>query len=627
MSEALTNRMLALSNHLYHFEDTCNVYVIRSEDSATLIDFGSGDVLDHLEQIGVHRVTDVLITHHHRDQCQGLQRAVDLGIRIWVPHTEQELFTNAGTHWQSREIYNNYNMRQDRFSLLESVPIDGTLKDYETRQFGEISLTVIPTPGHTIGSISLLTTVDDIRAAFTGDLIAAPGQVWSLSATQWTYNGAEGTAASILSLLDMKERQPDLLLPSHGMPMSQPDRPIDLLVERLWRLLRLREQNTRLFELRQQPYETITPHLLRSRVSVATSYVLISDSRKALVIDFGYDFVVGMPSGSDRASRRPWLYTIPMLKRDYGIEQIEIVIPTHFHDDHVAGINLLRRVENTQVWAAATFANILENPARYDLPCLWYDPIAVDRQLMLETPIQWEEYTFTLHPLPGHTRHAVAVEFEVDGYRVLAAGDQYQGGSGLELNYVYANQFDAADYIKSAELYRRIEPGIILSGHWEPLWVTPGYFDKLAIIGQELARLHEELLPQSPDLGSAGFLARITPYQAAARPEEQIDYQVEIHNPFEHPAEALVQVVTPAGWQVAHAAAAGQTVSSTPAKALSLQLREQVTYLDLQLVAPPDFAARRARIAVDLTIDGRRFGQQAEALVTAPRQDETQTHG
>ena len=81
--------MQKISEHLFMFADMCNVYIITSGHDAVLIDFGSGDVLDHLADIGVERVTAVLLTHHHRDQCQGLPRAVEAGIPIYVPHTEQ----------------------------------------------------------------------------------------------------------------------------------------------------------------------------------------------------------------------------------------------------------------------------------------------------------------------------------------------------------------------------------------------------------------------------------------------------------------------------------------------------------------------------------------------------------
>src|SRR5690606_34911769 len=97
----------------------------------------------------------------------------------------------------------------------------------------------------------------------------------------------------IPSLLDLKAHAPDLLLPSHGDPIDAPGPAIDLLVERFWQLLELRGENPRLFALHERPYEAITPHLLRHRASVANTYVLLSESRAALLIDFGYDFVTG----------------------------------------------------------------------------------------------------------------------------------------------------------------------------------------------------------------------------------------------------------------------------------------------------------------------------------------------
>src|SRR5919201_5497223 len=84
-------RLQQLSPSLFLYRDTCNVYVLRAGARAILIDFGSGDVLDELPALGVARVTDLLVTHHHRDQLQGLGRAVEAGIRIWVPLVEQDL--------------------------------------------------------------------------------------------------------------------------------------------------------------------------------------------------------------------------------------------------------------------------------------------------------------------------------------------------------------------------------------------------------------------------------------------------------------------------------------------------------------------------------------------------------
>src|ERR687897_355221 len=95
------------------FRDTCNVYVLRTGREAVLVDFGSGAVLDHLAELGVDRVTDVLVTHHHRDQVQGLRRGVAAGARVWVPPVEIDLIADVNRHWSSRPVANDYDVRQD----------------------------------------------------------------------------------------------------------------------------------------------------------------------------------------------------------------------------------------------------------------------------------------------------------------------------------------------------------------------------------------------------------------------------------------------------------------------------------------------------------------------------------
>jgi glyoxylase-like metal-dependent hydrolase (beta-lactamase superfamily II) len=230
------------------FKDTCNVYVLRSDKDAVLIDFGSGRILDRLADYGVRRVTDVLITHHHRDQVQGLARAAAAGIRIWVPPVERDLIANVDEHWRTRPLQNDYTTRQDRFSLLEQVAVTGTVAEYRTRRYGHAQVFTLPTPGHTVGSVSYLVTVGGKRLAFVGDLIHGDGRLWSLAATQWTYTGGhgmsglEGVAATGLSCLQLLDHSPDVLLPSHGDPVTEPAPAVARLESRLEELLGTRCQ-------------------------------------------------------------------------------------------------------------------------------------------------------------------------------------------------------------------------------------------------------------------------------------------------------------------------------------------------------------------------------------------------
>ena len=587
--------------------DTCNVYVLRTGGDAVLVDFGSGAVLDRLDELGIERVTDVLVTHHHRDQVQGLARAAAAGIRIWVPPVEAELIAGISRRWETRQLDNDYDVRQDRYSLLDDVAVTGTVDEYRTRRYGGIEAYTLPTPGHTVGSVTYLVEADGRRLAFSGDLLYGEGKVWSLAATQWTYSGVEGLAATVLSAAALLRHEPDTLLPSHGEAIDDPAAAVALLRPRLQELLDLRRgEPWNLERWLREPWVPVTPHLLRNRTSFGASYALLSESGAALLVDWGYDDATGLAWGTERTTRRPLLTSIAALRRDHGVDRVEVVVPTHYHDDHVAGINLLRDVEGTQAWAPENFAHVLEEPRHYDLPCLWFEPIPVDRRLPLGEPFTWREYELTAYPLPGHTLYAAAILVEVDGRRVLATGDQQALAGGPDgpdvLNYQYRNGFRLDDFVDSARLYRSLAPDLIVSGNWLPREITPGYLDRLLADGERLAELHRELLPlEDVDFGAGGFGARIAPYRSAVAPGGTVVLEVSVRNPFGREATAAVALVVPEGWP------------APPAQEVELGARAEAR-LRFELAAGPD-PARRARVAADLTVDGTPFGQQAEALV------------
>ena len=105
-----------------------------------------------------------------------------------------------------------------------------------------------------------------------------------------------------------------------------------------------RDRGTVHVDMFRQPWDAITPHLLRNRTSFANSYALLSESGSAILIDFGYDVSTGLVPSTERTARRPLLWSLDVLRRQHGVERIEAVVATHYHDDHVAGMNLLREV-------------------------------------------------------------------------------------------------------------------------------------------------------------------------------------------------------------------------------------------------------------------------------------------
>lgn len=179
------------------------------------------------------------------------------------------------------------------------------------------------------------------------------------------------------------------------------------------------------------PFRPITEHLLLNTSSwMSSSYVLLSETGEALLIDYGYDMFFGSAWGNDRASRRPWLESLPALRRDHGVTRVSVALPTHYHDDHVAGMPLLREVEGTELWIPRSVAQVMADPWAHDLPCQWYEAIAADRVLPDEGVITWNEYEIGVHPQPGHTEFAVAYSVTVDGLTVIFTGDQQEGLGG-----------------------------------------------------------------------------------------------------------------------------------------------------------------------------------------------------
>ncbi|GGO26077.1 MBL fold metallo-hydrolase [Deinococcus humi] len=540
---------------VYRHTSSAHVYVVCDADSAVLINIGDGSVLDCLPT-QVRHVQAVLLTHHHRDVAAGAARAVRAGIPVYILQGEGQSLLDPALYLSMADRRNNYDARPYHW-VVPDAAVTQPLREYRTYRFGRLRFTVWPTPGPTPAAATFLLNWRRHTLAFTGDLLYAPGQVSRLASTQWTYHGGEGLAGTILSLLDLAELQPTQVLPAHGEPM--PCAALQLTAAALWPLLQLRRHNTRLLELRGEPYAELRPWLLMNRTSLACAYVLRAQNGRALLIDFGYDFSFGQASSTDRASRRPWLYTLPTLLRRYGIQGIDAVIPTHYHDDHVAGISLLQENYGAQLWAPENLVDVLARPGAYRLPCLWFDSITAQRTLALGEPFEWNEFRITPHELTGHARYACGLLVEAYGEVVLFGGDQYADADGLGLNYTYPNLFRETDYTRSAELYARLQPNLILSGHAQPVVPDAAYFEKLRVRGEQLQALHAQLQPHI-----ARMLLRAEPINGVSGQLVVLTIENPTDTPFTGTLHVSGAATAPACLSVAAPAGGCQTVDFHP---------------------------------------------------------------
>jgi len=606
-----------VTESVWAFEDSCNVYAVQGSLGLVVINAGSGLWLDHLDELPA-KVEAVLCTHFFRDHSAGAAEAANRGIEIYAPYWEQEQFSDPLGLFQRRETFIIYDNIWDLYSPIEPVPVDHWLMDWETVPVCGLSFQVIPTPGMTPGAVSLMAELEGKKTVFCGEVIHSPGKIARIAPLQYNYNDLPGAVNLIYSAQQLMRIEADLLAPSFGMPMM--DEPKGVVKDALAKLVEnLRfalsgrpECKPYIDSLDREPLVKVSDHIYQSFFGGASTWFILSDSRKALSIDYGYHIYHSAGSAYPYPrNRRSILHGLDGLRRKFNIESIDIVLVTHFHDDHVNGISLLQRLYNTRCWAGQNFAHILENPMAYNFPCTWPEPIQVEPQ-SLGIPIKWEEYTFTLHPLSGHTRWGTLIEFEADGMQVVATGDQYffhdfgePDKAPIMHNHVYRNGAFLDSFTESNRLMLRIKPDLILPGHGNAYRTNQAFYNKLLEYERDFVELHQRLMP----LGEADVhfnvdsrAGWIEPYRTFKHEACQLKFRAVIRNPYNETKELSAKLVGPKGWE-------------STSRSVRVEPRAERT-LELHIAPPRNTKCRRQPIAVELSVGERCFGQIAEALVT-----------
>jgi glyoxylase-like metal-dependent hydrolase (beta-lactamase superfamily II) len=598
-----------LSPGLFLIEDICNVYLLRRGERAILIDSGLGLVADLLPRLGVRQVEWVLHTHFHRDQCDGTARLAQLGARVAAPRAELGYFAAAEHFWRNRGIFDNYNTYNDFFAPTASVAVARPLDDYAVFAWEGLELLVLPAPGHTKGSIALIGEIDGRRVAFTGDALHHSGRPWTLYDLEWSYGQQAGVAALAHTLRTLADQRPALALPSHGEPIPQPAARCDDLITRLgayYQWLQLyRYQAAPGYALmppdaRLQP---LTPHLWANTASVANSYTLLTDDGTAMFLDYGF------PSPSHfSANFRFAEHSLAELRRVAGLARVEVVLPSHYHDDHVCGLQYLYERHGAQLWVFENQADILEHPEAYKIPCLWERPMRAARVFGEGETFTWRGIDFAATKLPGHTEYHCGLRFTVDGRRIAYVGDTLARAlTGPRFGGpIFQNRFMPADFVETVTKIRDFEPEWLLTGHFGTVLVERAFLDEAL----RRARALEEIvwgLIAVPD--AAGFAldpnwATLYPYQATVGPGGTVEVAVRIVNHLTTPAVGAVALRLPDGWTSAPRSGA---VTIDPGQ--QGEVRFAVT-------APATaVAGDRHVVCATVTLGERRFGPVAEGIV------------
>ena len=618
----MADNFTKITEHLYKFCDTCNVYIIKDGDRGILIDAGSGKVLDYLDKIGISHIDWVVHTHHHRDQCWGDDKLIEKGAGIAVPEYERYLFEEVEEFWNHRRIYDNYNDRNTFFSIGKNIPVKAILQDYEAFTWHNYKLEIVPAKGHTMGSIALVAEIDGKKIAFTGDLIYEGGKLYQLHAMEYSYGDMIGLLFTHQSIRKLAFKAPNLCLPSHGPIIEKPGLCIKQLKHRIRRLVRLTCPEKE--ECLNEHLYSISNHLLwGGALTCSNFYVIKSDSGKALFIDYGHVFGEHMHVGSDREDQEVMRFVAHHLEElftEYGIKKIDAVIPSHVHDDHTCGIPYLQKHLGVECWTIKQMAPILENPARWSsTPCCYHRPIHIERQFSDGEEFTWEEYKFRIYHVPGQTEFHSVIVTTIDNTKIAFTGDNIfeypvaTWGSHTEADpiqtQVFRNSFQLSMHKKCKEVMNKILPERICPGHGETF-----YFDKLKAeeysdyIDQK-ETLFRELSPEPAEQYSDLFWARLLPYQSVVKSGEEQEFTLLVRNNFGKAKEFRAELLAPKEWKIVKGSGRIRLSSGSSGEII----------MTIKAPTNPANGIFRQLVTAEIHIDSIPQGPVAEALVQVKR--------
>jgi glyoxylase-like metal-dependent hydrolase (beta-lactamase superfamily II) len=606
-----SQKIVKISENLFLLADTCNVYLIRDGNHGVLIDFGSGKILDHLAELGVSKIDYIFHTHHHRDQAQGDLLAVQRGIPIAAPAHERHLFEDAERLWANRRIFDLYQVRNDFFSLTYNVPVAKLLHDYETLDWRGHSFFIQPTPGHTIGSISLVANIDGRLCAFSGDLIYSDGKIQNLYDLQYYYQEHEGVDFSLYSIDELLKLHPALLCPSHGEPILEPVVAMENLRSKLldwyhyWK-----PTGTPTFQFKSTQ---VSPHLIAHPLPTSTFYAILSKSGKAMLIDYGsasWTFFTSFRDATDTYGRMRFVeHSLNALRSQHGVKDFDVVIPTHIHDDHVNGISHLARRFNTRVWCYENMLDIFRNPRGRNLGCILAEPIAIDRTFRDGEKFQWEEYEFTMLHSPGHTEYQMALFTTIDDRAVAFTGDSffnYDKTDRISHNLIYRNDVKTGDYLRSIKNIERMRPQLIAPGHGEPFALTDHMIQDFATRVERQDAIFASLIADPvTDVGLDPSWIQIYPYQAIATAGKPCSLEIRVRNHHPEAMKLNIALCLPPGWT----SAPSQIELTVPPRSTGSHT------VEVRIPRSAYKLGERRAIVADVLANGVHLGQIAESVI------------
>jgi hydroxyacylglutathione hydrolase len=214
-----------------HFLDP-NVYLLSGGEELALVDAGAGwgedRILDNVRSLGYEpeRIKHIFLTHAHADHAGGAASLAErLGAQVYLSELEREALATADEEALGLSIARRNGFYPEDYRL-HPCKVDVTLRGDERLRCGDLELVVIPTPGHSTGSVCFLVDTGEGAALFAGDTVFAGGRISLIVAP-----GSDLLAMQV-SVAHLGGLNVASLLPGHGLfPLKGGQEHIDQAIE------------------------------------------------------------------------------------------------------------------------------------------------------------------------------------------------------------------------------------------------------------------------------------------------------------------------------------------------------------------------------------------------------------
>lgn len=601
---------------LFTWSDTCNTVVLRSGDAALLFDLGDGSVLGALNEIGVKRVEWVLFTHHHREQCQGIDRVDRKTTQVAVPAAERDLFERPTEFrkWfpQLDDKYTVYGASYVRPPRTAIVP-DRLLAGDDVFRWKGHEIRCLETPGHSPGSLSYVLRLDGRTVAVTGGVMHDGAKLTTWFDTEWDYGFAKGIDVLSGSVARLAERKIDLALPSHGPPIRDAQAQFESYGRRLKTLRASYVRGYNVFDAKPEERDPlskptpmpwlaeVTPHLFKlgPKTPGKNFAIIVSDNGRGLILDAGL-----FPE--------PMLDEIVLgLRQHKGLKQIDAFWISHMHGDHFLLGPALRSRYGAKSWTLDRIVDPCEHPRRYDFAALvssykdGFDGMKIDKAFRDGETVRWEGYDIHVDWMPGQTEYGCCLWLMLDGKKIAFTGDNLFGSpadpkqNGHEAVVARNSAILEEGYVRGSRYLKELAPDIVMGSHSYVMPEPAAFLDRYHAWSKEMAALFRDMLPD-PDYEYLfdPYWVSAYPYRVDLRTADTQQVSVTVRNFRDKPQQHRIELKLPPGVSASPAILDG----TVPAKSRS---KFPVTLTVDRRTVPQGVQTT----TFDITLDGRRHGE------------------